>query len=833
MLSTLFSVYKKQVFDLARTLIVNHRQAAMIMNVYVAAKGYPVDFTQPSTWKYYLNLAGQYHDVDLDEISLLNKGVSPYILIKTASDHGPVDTPLQRSLFEPPTGDVSLANEYQATDVYFQELVNKYPQYELLIRGIRYPIPLAVSTRALDGEILFCGGYYRTYLAPEGEGFIFTKRAIDGLNDTVLIEPQERQFITQLQDWITAFFVRWYNKDYDQTDDMHFAVLIAMLYAHIPAAILNIRLAAAHTPEAHSYHITAFLEDHGYLGKYVPDLGTREVLWLYRNIRYIYENLGKSETFQLMLDNLVTPSGITLYGYSIRHDLGDQPENFEPNPLMLRETINFQGIGSGRGKLTVRDILDREISLARDNGQFIPQLTNEIEDNIRTSQGNRYPIKYIESVMTDITDRTAYPLSKVLINHWLFCATRGLYGGSIFVTHPVTGDRINLTLLNALILMFYCFNRGYANEDMEYIPTINALFVPRSNVYKPAGFPGIPTNSDIYKKVSSSRVSADTLQTLKGHFTPVYVHSSTDAFFRNCVDIQKEMTRKYFVVAKEEDFRHRGHLAMAMSMHYWLNVPCAMASTPTLYSDWLLENGISTTAMTQRDFADLGIQLLKQGTGVRETQNKKLQRLQTAVMEILKQLTSYSVQYRYSINDNAAITTNTSSLRLSNWRVKGHSKVFIRMPYTGVAKLKAVSLAAPAKLRIPAGVKVYAQAIVLPNYRLHASAPNITEGSQLTITVVTGNVPDGTLVPWTVTGIQLPDLYAGTLTGNFVINDGTASTSFTFAADLVTEGQEVFRLTLDNQSDYIIVPIADSSQGILRLDGSWSLDGSNTLDGVV
>lgn len=681
MISTLSQVYKTSVFLLAETLILKHHAAALIMNEYVQARGYAVT-SDPSTWKYYLNISGQYHQCDLDDLSLVNPSGSPYILIKTASPTGSVDTAFTRTLLD---GNISLANEYTYDSVYFQELLTRYKNYELLIRGIRYPIATAVALAASEGDILYCGGWFRHYATVGGEA-TFIQRTT-GINDGGLIEPQEQSLLPKLQQWITAFLIRWYNVDYNKTDDLHLTSLLGILYSNIPIVVNNIRLAMCHTPETHTYHIKAFLESNGKLSKYVPDLPLREVLFLYRNIRYIVANIGKQSTFDLLLDNLATPSGVSLYGYEFRHNLGSQPEELVPDPFLKRIPLNYQNVGGGKPKLSVAEMLDKERFLARDNGVAIEQTGFDIYDAAAAARGNRQPTKYIESVMTDTVERDAYPLSKVLFHNWVYTASHGLYNGTIGVTHPVSGDRILMTPLSALVLLFYCFNRGYSDITLDTVPVINALFIPRNDYAIPSGYSGIPTLSQQRVHTLTSDVSDAMLTELTGSVPPTVYYNSNDAFYSGSVAAQAEMTRRYRVVGTVEDFRIHGQMQMAMHTHYWLSVPCELAPAGQNYEAWFTDNAIALGTLTRQDYMALGTQLLKQGTGVKDGSTRKLQRLQTAVMEILKQLSSYSVQYNYSINDRPALTTNTSTLRLSNYRSSARVKVFVRMPVMSVNKI--------------------------------------------------------------------------------------------------------------------------------------------------
>ena len=73
-----------------------------------------------------------------------------------------------------------------------------------------------------------------------------------------------------------------------------------------------------------------------------------------------------------------------------------------------------------------------------------------------------------------------------------------------------------------------------------------------------------------------------------------------------------------------------------------------------------------------------------------------------------------------------------------------------------------------------------------------AAGPN-----DVTFTLYTTNLPNGTVVPYTLTGIQPSDITSGTLTGNFVVGS-VDSVTVTMVNDNIPESGEHITLTLDN-----------------------------------
>lgn len=98
----------------------------------------------------------------------------------------------------------------------------------------------------------------------------------------------------------------------------------------------------------------------------------------------------------------------------------------------------------------------------------------------------------------------------------------------------------------------------------------------------------------------------------------------------------------------------------------------------------------------------------------------------------------------------------------------------------------------------------------LPTYTLTRSTGSVNEGSAVTFTMTTTGIANGVQLPWTATGIVTDDLTSGSLSGNFAINNNTASVTFNIASDQTTEGNETITLTSMGQT--ISATINDTSK---------------------
>tara|TARA_R110002074_G_scaffold87581_1_gene193210 strand:- start:165 stop:4751 length:4587 start_codon:yes stop_codon:yes gene_type:complete len=101
---------------------------------------------------------------------------------------------------------------------------------------------------------------------------------------------------------------------------------------------------------------------------------------------------------------------------------------------------------------------------------------------------------------------------------------------------------------------------------------------------------------------------------------------------------------------------------------------------------------------------------------------------------------------------------------------------------------------------------------VIETYDL--SAPiEVDEGDVITVDLSTQGVDIGAQVSYRIEGVSSSDISGASLTGSFTIDEnGNAQKTFNVTEDALTEGSEVFTLTLDNNEDEVNVNIVDTSR---------------------
>jgi hypothetical protein len=86
------------------------------------------------------------------------------------------------------------------------------------------------------------------------------------------------------------------------------------------------------------------------------------------------------------------------------------------------------------------------------------------------------------------------------------------------------------------------------------------------------------------------------------------------------------------------------------------------------------------------------------------------------------------------------------------------------------------------------------------------------EGQSIAVTLTTAGLPNGSTVPYTITGITQADLTVGTITGNFTISSNTSGLEFRFARDTPFE-YETMRISVNSGATFLDIPITDVPAG--------------------
>lgn len=633
-----YGVYLEKVFQLAKTLVIKSDAFIHLMNeqVRIRAGQDSVDPYRPETWRYYMNVCGEYHPQDIFEL----KGKIRIVSMDTLEEieFTKENLALHRTTFK----------EYQYGTRKYEELIVNYPQYEMLILGILYPANMQEAIDGPDGKILS----YK----PD------------------LVETNEYTFLEELQRWIYAYKVRWTNRHFADSDGYYDVTNIAVLYLNLVSAILTIRKRKCKTNEAHSYHVRQYLASHGFLDDYLDVLTTKQALRFYRNINYLERNIGKVDTFKWLTREVMTERNLPLAEYSMYHDTEFQDVDIYPEPVFKKKSINGLEAVTEEDHISTSVMLDKETPLAPYNHQFRQDNEYHIQRDLQNSLSNKLKTKVLESKVTDYTDAQVYRMSDTLLNLWLDWSDRGLYKSVIMFNNIKTGERLPLYAKDAFYVFWYCYWK-WMGLTIDRPPEILAQRVPIFPVpSKETLFSVVPTTPRISlrEKYAVEEQFADDILSLMPTFNPVI---SIEAFYNKAQEFNVAANMQYNLTTLEEEMDRRAYKE-AMTHRLYADRMIQPPTDTLNYEQWLDSLALRFPNMSVEDWRTAALAIINEATGVNLNTTLSLRALHAAMVRLMMQLSSYSLQYLKDINLANILIAGDSSLRLSQPKVHEKASMF-------------------------------------------------------------------------------------------------------------------------------------------------------------
>lgn len=594
-----YSLYIENVLQLAETLVIKSQETAEGLNRYVSdfygkAAVNPVD---PRSWKYYLNISGQYHPTD-EVMTVVS-----------------MDT-LEEIVFSRASLEIHRATKrgYAYGTREYRQLVSRYPQQEMLVLGILYPVDIDQAVEAPDGKIL---GY-----PPE------------------LVEANEYSLVANLQRWLDGHRVRWRNDQYGISDDLYPATALGIMYLQLVPAILNFRLQACKTNEAHSFHVRQYLASHGMLDVYMDHLTLKQSLFLYRNIAYIERNSGQQNIFAWLVEHIMTERNLPIAEYVMRHDLSEQPAQIYPQLQFRKNALNPAQSNVANDSLTLDQLLQKQDRLARDNPGEREERLGEIQQMLENSPSNVVLTKALESSMFDYSNATPYTLEDTLINNWLWLSSNGYYYQAVVgVTNPATGERIPMMVKDAFVFMWYAFCASWGLR-LETIPKLYAKRVVRVP---------LPPVDDLMSVVDAKVLPRSVVEQARNWMPGLAPMISTEAFYNKCLEINAASNWQRNLIASQEHTMRRAMAHAAVSRLYSDNI-CQLADEDYSYDAWFADRNIRIEDFSRDELGVAYLSLVKDATGISLHNTLSVRNLQKALIRLMGQLSSYSVQFLSEIN---------------------------------------------------------------------------------------------------------------------------------------------------------------------------------------
>lgn len=647
-----YQVYLNNTFKLAFTMIVKSEYIAKKINDRLLEfKAFETDIERPESWKYYMNLAGEYHSTDT-------------VMKVISSDN------LDEIIFNPANliRHPNTRRDYQFGTRQYGELLEKYPDQEEVILGILYPVNKEIAISSPDHKIL---GY-----------------------PSNMIEVNEYTLIEQLQEWTNIYFKRYYNWQYTISDAFYYPVMHSMYGMNLYQAILTYRHQKHKSIEAHSYYVSEYLASNSDLGKYHKFMSLPQAMYFYRNIRYHQRHPGTNDSLEKLIDALLTKRSIPIAGYEMLHDT--TPMTTDSLRVMSRSLISdessvpaslYPELTFKRTDLTVipsagtpefsnlNTFLTKEIPEALGNEEEVLESEVRVNRFMQNSPSNVVETKLLESSMIDYTGAQTYKLEDVQISHWLYYASLGFYTAIVNVPNPRTSARIVLNVKDAYVLALYCMYKSY-DITPEVVPLLGAQRVLR--------FPLI-TEEEATSIVDMRYISDFTKTASRNMLAEVESLISIDAFYEKTMQLHRIANYQRNLVAYQEGMHERGETFKLIS-RYWQDAYVRLEDKDLTYQDWLFSRNLNFDNLDRNDFSALYTSIVNNAIGKTLSTAPSVRNIQKAMANTLKDLSSYTIQVVTRISDEETIMTDLPSIRVGNQEIDAGSHQYLRVGNFDVIK---------------------------------------------------------------------------------------------------------------------------------------------------
>lgn len=587
-----YKAYINSTIAFARTIIIKCEDIALLDNrVMLQHYNLPIS-SDKATWRYYLNLNGEYHVTD-DKMYVQSLDNSDTIEFTKAN--------LERHL--------ATKRAYRLGSYYYTRLVEKYPHQSNLINGIINPIPPSESIPAKNYQIL----RYNT--------------------DYVLWN--EYQLIPALQEHIYNMVLGSFKTEYLYTDNLMLPTLIGTLHGSLVSAILQIRREADETRYAHDFYIWSKLESLGLSSIYKRVLDNKQTMWLYRNLDYVQRKLGRKKTFDELVDIILTHRRIPLAKYEVLQTTTDQLSTFEPTPRFLSSPVNLiKEFGMNTKVWEVEEVINKELPLALDNPDNKEQGISDADYKIRFGLHSDIPTKVLESTMVDTTNRNPDRIMRVLHNHWLYLVKQNLYNISIDVGDVRTGRHFRLTTSEAIVLWHYLIDKARGVDTLGTIPEYCYYHVRKVTP---------PTVDQLMKLGHKDILTRDICQNILDVEVVYSRLISPDGFFNKCKEVFDGIWQhKKFYSALPQIFTS-SRRNNAVEACYETGI--GKYTTIKTYGEWLTKMDLDFSDYTKDEALDLAWAIWSKVTGWENIDWMTVGDIQRQLINVMKDLTSYTVQY--------------------------------------------------------------------------------------------------------------------------------------------------------------------------------------------
>ena len=602
-------------FSLVRTMVIKIEALAKRYNRTLERAGKVVS-SDKRTWRYYMNLNGDYHETD-----------TPMFVRSLDTDEEIAFTKenLQYHLVT--------FREYSKGTYWFKRLVAEYPAQPTLIRGILQPIGYDETIAAEDYKIL--------------------------RYNTSLVKWNEDQLIPKLQKFIYSEVEQILKSDYVTTDDLFLTVMVQLLNADIIKAIHTIRIEDMYTRHSHEFYIWSHIDSYGDFSKYKNSLNRYQTMWLFRNIAWIKNNPGRMYTFDKLMDNLLTVANIPLAKYDMVEGTEGQMETLKPTPLYRKLNLNLiEDYGREPSYITTDQLIQKQVPLAKENFDFTTIYQDDALKRGENSIYSELPTKALESSMRDYTNRHADTLMSVVLNEWIYLAGNNKFQGRVIVNNPKTGKQIRLPVTDAYHIWKYLVEYSNGNHPVEICP----VYYQNVMKIKP------PTIDEILNVGGKDFIYPLYLAfDIRNIWFPVATFVAPDYLIQYAFEVYEAMWKHKKLYSQFRDLNKHARVKNATKTVYESGI--VTLGTQTRYDELLKTYDLDFSEYSAADCKSFAWDIFKRVTGWDTNIQPNMRVKQSDLIEIMTRLSSYTIHVIKEMDDDVAVTEiiNETFIGDSRW----------------------------------------------------------------------------------------------------------------------------------------------------------------------
>lgn len=621
--SSLYNFYQTNNLELARSIIIKNSLTADAMNRHVpytekslSGPFLSVEENQPETWRYYCHLAGEYHPADE--------------MMKVIS----LDT-LHEIEFTKENLKIHRATwrNYQLGTEYFNDLLKRFPNQEMLIRGIVNPIDKERAINAEEYEIL----YY----------------------DPTLVDHNEYFLISELQQKIRHYLQRWDVAAYWMTDEYYEPMRMMILYMNIPSMLMNIRLKYANTPYANKYHIWNYLGSKLELDRYRAYLTTEQTMWLYKNINWLIAHAGKQLNYEEIIEYVMSKRNLPISRFKIHRDVSDIL-NFNPDLEIERQQINLPNLDykSKDDTLNLQTLMEKELPTALNNKEHLDDYYRDGRELWRFGKHDNLNTKVVESHVEDYSTQEVFQIDNTLFDYWVYMSAMGRYETVITVNNPSSSEALTLNPKEALIVFIYALWRSQQPEDKDDTGKIG--HITAKDIY----FPIVPDRQRLLTKFWEREHSDLYLRFIQDHYPAMGMVYSTEEFFKFCSTVHRFKYAMNDLWGFVQDQASEGEVHMlTKSLKADYVFPLLPDGTDSYFS-YCKERGWLIMTMTQEQYLELANDIFVKITGKDLTKGNTIESIQENMVRLMEKLSSYNIHFVKTINSQDVAVLNLPMVKL-------------------------------------------------------------------------------------------------------------------------------------------------------------------------